>query len=178
MNKFIGKIVKFLSPLVYIYVNSSACAPPPVDSNGWYKAFGYTSGGNRNCHINYTIDGMVYSTRFYRPPYGRTDVEFYLLKYNPTDPSQVEIIYSCPIFLKQEITSTTTGNIDKIFKIFVGSIKAVRYSYIVDGIKYQREQELPLDFEIQYPNLKVGRTYNVRYLTSNPKRAIIILGSE
>lgn len=148
---------------------------PSTDSSSWHSVIGYTSGGNRNCKINYTIAEVNYSTRFYRPPYGRTELEFYLLKYNPEDPGQVDIVYACPVFLTQEKTAITKGRIDEIFKIFVGSVKSIRYSYTVDGVTYQREQELPLDFEIKYPDLKTGKTCNVSYLTNNPKRAILNL---
>lgn len=175
MNRFLKPIIKVLVPVIYMCISSFACETRE-NSNEWPKVIGQTSGGNRNCKINYIVDGKNYSSRFYRPPYGRTEVESYLIKYNPEDPSHSEVVYSCPVFLTQEITSTTAGHIEKIFNIYIGSIKAVRYSYIVDGVTYQREQELPLDFETKYPNLKAGETFTVRYLSTNPKRAILVIG--
>jgi len=47
------------------------------------------------------------------------------------------------------------------------------FSYAMQGVEYKREQTLPVDFEIRYPDLKEGKNFEVLVWTMQVQRAIL-----
>lgn len=94
------------------------------------------------------------------------------LVYEKDKPGKSLILLDNPIFLETEETRLTHG---KIVDIQYFNKKSIDFEYEVDGLIYSRTQVLPEDFENLFPDLEIGKNYNVNYLIDNPRRSIIYL---
>jgi hypothetical protein len=154
----------------------SSCTAQNKASTEWVETIGYIEGNTSNCYIHYEVAGVKYKTR-YASKYGSLDEgEKSSLKYNKINPTEVEILYWKPIFLKEESTIIFSGCIKKIYWFHWKESKyAVRYTYNINGVNIRREQVLPPNYKELYPNLKEGQSYQVECWAENPQRAIIHL---
>jgi hypothetical protein len=145
-----------------------------VDLSRCKETYGYVEGVTGNKDIHYNVGNQFYRTRFNRSHYGEIEKEMYLLKYDTLNPNKVEICYTKPIFLADEKTDLCSGEILKIYnyKWPFGKAYAVRYTYSLAGVLFEREQDIPIDFA-KYPKLKEGKKILVEYWIDNPQRAIL-----
>ncbi len=89
--------------------------------------------------------------------------EKYKIMVDTTDPNESVILFESPFFYNTDITDVSIGEVTKVLE------KRVTYEYSVGGIRFKKIQG------IINKQLKVGDTYEVQYLVSNPAIAIIKL---
>lgn len=92
--------------------------------------------------------------------------EKYKIMVDTTDPNESVILFESPFFYNTDITDVSIGEVTKVLE------KRVTYEYSVGGIRFKKIQG------IINKKLKVGDTYEVQYLVSNPAIAIIKLPQE
>ncbi len=104
----------------------------------------------------------------------------YLLLYNPEDPSESVINTTSPFFYKNENLARAKGHIvghvwskkkrDKEVQFF-------EYEYVVDGVRYRREQDY---LTCGHPKviLKKKMEFLVKYSIDFPERAAMVIDSE
>jgi hypothetical protein len=157
-----------------------SCKPdgvePDFQREGWRDTIGWVTGVASNRFIHYSVRGKYYKARFYRSIYGdASEDEKYKLSFNTKDPSEIEICYSCPVFLAEEHVISTVGSLKKIRNArwpFDKEYTAL-FRYTIQGVEFEREQILPDDFELLYPDLQEGRIYEVVVWTKQVQRAIL-----
>lgn len=155
----------------------------PIVNDTWITNVGviYRLGGPRGStpHLYYILDNERYECNVNFNALGLVKGDKFKLKYNPNNPNEVDVHSWEPVFLKEEHVINSVANVDKIlhFKWWgKGPKYAVRFSYLNEqGQSFTREQDLPLNFEELYPNLKEDKKYHVSYWDYNNQRGIIDL---
>ncbi len=116
----------------------------------------------------YTVDGN------YRSYYVKG--EKYKLLYDSLNPYKCDVVQNTPLFLPSEKTKKTIGKVTCLGKYFC------EYEYndeLSDNtgadFYFKRSQDLPYDYKIKYPNLKLGQEYLVEYWVNDYRRSIIYL---
>ena len=128
----------------------NSCSNEMLNNLSNYKeTFGYVKGVTGNKYIYYKVGENFFKVRFDRSYYGEIDEERYMLKYDTLNNTNVKIFYTNPVFLDFEKTGFCNGKVIKTFnyKWPFGKAYCVRYEYILGGVVFQREQEIPIDFE-------------------------------
>ena len=110
---------------------------------------------------------------------GTTYGDKYLILYNPNTPSECIINTTSPFFYKNENLATTKGQI-------VGRVRSKKkrdkegqffqYEYLVDGMRYRREQQY-LTCSQPKTILKKEMEFVVKYSVDFPARAVMLIDS-
>jgi|GEM_PF-7051348 len=129
--------------------------------------------------FEYEVNGVLY--RFHSNKYGFVPGEKFMLQYDELDPgnneesSNMELLYSQPVFLTGERTAYTWGEL-----LRTGEYNNVlSYTYRIDGVDkdYHRTLYLPDgDIVKNHPQLlEPGAKFVVEYWLDNPKRSILYI---
>lgn len=120
-----------------------------------------------NMKGNYVVTKYYYNDKKYEireasPAFIEVGEKFKIMV-DTTDPNKSVILFESPFFYNTDITDVSIGEITEVLE------KRVTYQYSVSGTRFKRIQG------IINKKLKVGDTYEVQYLVSNPAIAIIQL---
>ena len=172
------KLTIILFIVIIMVINNSCSNAKSAESTGqWITTYGSVTGISKNLFIEYEVNGRFYKQRFYKGYYGMvSDGEKYELKYNPINASEIEICYSCPIFLPNENTKKMTGKITHVKWIGGGDYKyIIQYCYTVSGKHIVKSQGLPINYKELYPKLAKGQSYYIDVWVDNVYRAVLYL---
>lgn len=174
INNYIQVALVALTLNLFLSCNGSKTV---VANENWITTWGTLSGVTHNRKIRYEVNGQYYSQRFYKSYYGMVPKgEKYELKYNPNNPLEIEICYSCPIFLEDENTKIIVGEVKQVEWVGGKIYKHLfLYSYTIGGVKKVKEQGLPINFREIYPELEEGQRYYVEFWLDDPDRAVMHL---
>ncbi len=167
--------MKFNIIYLFLICFFCSCSDEVVKNISNYKeTFGYVKGVTGNKYIYYKVGENFLKARFDRSYYGEIEEEKYMVKYDTLNNTNVEICYFSPVFLEFEKTGYCKGKVIKTFnyKWPFGKAYCVRYEYILGGVIFEREQEIPNNFE-KYPKLEKEQIVPVEYWIDNPQRAIL-----
>lgn len=144
-----------------------------IPAGQWKETIGTLSNRRKGGNLIYHVDGKDYRTMLY-PLYGHVKPEYYIVKYDSLDPSNVEVCYYCETFLEGEQTFFLNA---RILKIFDSGPRGwcVHFEYNVNGTTIDKTQGLPPNFRELYPNLKKNQIYQVECLIDDPQRSILRL---
>jgi hypothetical protein len=143
-----------------------------------YKITG--TGGRSAVFLEHTVLGKKYSNLMPATPFGLVLWEKYNILYDPDDPKHFKVLIDQPVFLSEE---NTAKSIATVIKVTTHSTiqPLIRFEYsVLDSngeMILERSQYLPDSFLIEFPHLKEGTKFGVKYWVENPKRAIIDLNS-
>lgn len=91
--------------------------------------------------------------------------------YDSEDSSTIEILYSQPVFLDEEVILSTEAEI--VYAHPWHTPNTVKFRYNVNGEEYIRFQDTEENFKNKYPNVKEGQKYLIKYWMKNPQRSIM-----
>lgn len=177
MNEILKQVGLAITTAIMLLNYSCSNSKSIESTNQWITTYGSVIGISKNRSIQYEIDGKIYKQRFYKSFYGMADVgEKYELKYNPTNPNEIEICYSCPMFLPEETTQRMTGIVTAVKWTGGGKYKyIVQYYFSINGRRIEKSQALPPNYKELYPFLSQGQTYNIDVWVNNAYRAVMYL---
>ncbi len=153
------------------------------DMSTWKVAVGtvdrlYSPDGSEMA-LTYVVNGVSFSEggeALQGTKYG----DKYLVLYNPIMPSKCIINTSSPVFYKNENLATIKGQI-------VGHVRSKKkrdkegqffeYEYVVDGVRYRREQQY-VTCGRPKAILKKEMEFIVKYSIDYPARAVMVIDSE
>jgi len=135
--------------------------------------FKSVSSSGRRSVFTYKVDGLNYNLWGY---YNNTLVrgDKFIIKYKESKPTNATILLDRPVFLENEQTTETVGEIVRLI-LFLN--RELYFEYAVNGVIYTRIQKVPKDYKSLYPKLSVGQKFRVIYWNENPRRAIIKLNT-
>jgi hypothetical protein len=154
--------------IVFVIIKS---LPPKIDLpqytiGEFVRITGNTKGSSGV--YRYKVDGssfFLHDAKFTELIIG----EKFLIKYDKNEPKKAKIFFDKPMFTENEITETTIGVIKGLSGKWVLSSASVTYVYMLNGIEYERWQF----YNWENSNIKLEDKFEVKYLLSNPRRAIM-----
>jgi len=104
--------------------------------------------------------------------------EKFVLLYDKSNPSKYIVYYDKPVFLDNEPYVETIGTIVRKSPLVWDN--GIEFSYMVKDTTYTKFQEIGAiigekSMRRQFPDLKKGDQYKVKYSPNNPQRAVIYL---
>lgn len=165
-------IIQVILSLLMFSCSSNKSIP---DNVIWKETFGRVLGMPNQKYIEYEVGGNKYKQRFYRSYYGMPyEGVIYSLKYDLSNPENIEICYSCPIFLSDEQTKVFEGEIQRIFWTGgYGCKRAFEYTYYIEGMKVTKTQGLQNNYKEVYPNFRKNARYQVKVWVEDRNRAVL-----
>ncbi|HVI46885.1 MAG TPA: hypothetical protein VM802_18540 [Chitinophaga sp.] len=110
----------------------------------------------------YWVNGKRYERKAGAPSSYIYTGEHYIIMYQADKPFNSLLDFTRQVFLKDEVTDSTTGTI--VYKDWA----TVEFNYNVNGRAFRRWQKYP-----EGKKLSKGETYTVEYLVDNPNVSIL-----
>lgn len=173
--------------LLLLVIAYCAVARPNKKEKVWIETTGYIYLMPKRTYIYYKLrDTLGCNTHHtYRQLYYRTHVsdvagEKFTMRYQLNHPKRIRIDYWNPIFQENETTKRVKGTVVKRGNNNFGArgYDSIIYSFICDGKKMTKVQNLPPDYKEKYPDLKKGQIYEVEYLIGNPLHCVMHLDKQ
>lgn len=133
----------------------------------------YDSGGANNGHygvLKFKVNDSIFFSNAVTYDYVLGDK--FVIDYEKNNPEINKVREDKPVFLNNEITGITICEIKRYNTFFFNELW---FFYWVNGVKYERDYDAPINSDELYPNLKKGNLYKVKYWKENPQRSIILL---
>jgi hypothetical protein len=116
--------------------------------------------------FEYVVDGKTYKDRSTTPSSYMYLGEHYEVIYSKDDPSECEIMFSAPVFLKGELTRQTDATIIHVESDLIG----FRFNLGTGDGNIKRFQRLPKGKML---NVKKGDSYGIEYREADPRIAVM-----
>jgi len=132
----------------------------------------------RVAFVEHVVKGQKFSGLMSATPYGLVLWEKYRILYDPEDPDHSKVLIDQPFFSREENTIYGEAIVEDLTtKFVVQPVVTFKYEVNNQGTKqiFERSQYLIESFQKEFPHLKIGAKYQVRYWSENPERAIIDL---
>lgn len=132
----------------------------------------------RVAFVEHFVKGQKFSGLMSATPYGLVLWERYRILYDPEDPNHLKVLIDQPFFSADENTIYGEATIEELTTEFVVQpLVTFRYEVNNQGTKqiFERSQYLTDSFRTEFPHIREGNKYQVRYWSHNPARAIIDL---
>lgn len=168
MKNIIGFICfMLLAAVIYYYSTAPIEFEEPQETLAKVVKFQSTSRSGSDNVLEYYVNNIPYKAYLYKSS-GDQIGDVYPILYEKNHPRKYKILKDEITFEKNERTAVTIGEVVHVERI---GKDWLRYIITVEGKEYTRSQSFNED--TYHP--KVGEEYEVEFLKTNPKRAVLNL---
>lgn len=164
-----------------VLASAASCKPRAIPSN-WLKTIAEVdkvSETRKATWFTYRVGGKTYTKRVEGAYSNMHAKERYGIYYDPANPQDIIVEAWDRVIGEDEDFVYTVGIVTEVYdRKWYNNVCFVRYSYRIGEDKVETYQSMPRNFRQLYPDINVGKLYNVQVSSDNLYRSVILIKHE